>query len=709
MLGKGIKKSWGWLGLTVLLLGSPCGWAAEFSASFKGTDIQEFINTVSKNLNKTVIIDPTVRGTISVRSYDMMNEGQYYQFFLSVLDVYGFSVVPMDNGVLKVIRSKDAKSSSIPLANNEQPGVGDELVTRVVPLNNVAARDLAPLLRQLNDNAGAGTVVHYEPSNVLLMTGRAAVIKRLVDIVNTVDKTGDREMVTVPLTYASAEDVAKLVNDLNKSDEKNALPSTMLANVVADGRTNSVVVSGEENARQRAVEMIRQLDRKQVVQGGTKVIYLKYAKALDLIEVLAGNGTSGNRNSSSNASRPSSPRSSSSSNSNSNSSSSSNSSSGSSSSSSNSSMGFGSAFGSTSSSGGRTITIQGKEVTVRAHDQTNSLIITAPPDIMRDLEQVINQLDIRRPQVLVEAIIAEIQDADGLNLGIQWANKRAGMSQFTNTGIPISTAVIGTDQFRNDGTLTTAYANAIGSFNGITAGFYRGNWSMLLTALSSDSKNDVLATPSIVTLDNMEATFNVGQEVPVLTGSQTTSADNIFNTVERKTVGIKLRVKPQINEGDSVLLQIEQEVSSVADSNSSTNSSLGVTFNTRTVNNAVMVTNGETVVVGGLLDKTAVETNNKVPLLGDIPWLGSLFRSKSQTVSKRNLMLFLRPTIIRDPQQYQQASISKYRSFNNEQQQQRGEGNSVLDNNTLRLSGGNTYTFRQVQSSISAFYQPEGR
>ncbi|RNM26916.1 type II secretion system protein GspD [Dickeya undicola] len=709
MLGKGIKKSWGWLGVTVLLLGSPCGWAAEFSASFKGTDIQEFINTVSKNLNKTVIIDPTVRGTISVRSYDMMNEGQYYQFFLSVLDVYGFSVVPMDNGVLKVIRSKDAKSSSIPLANNEQPGVGDELVTRVVPLNNVAARDLAPLLRQLNDNAGAGTVVHYEPSNVLLMTGRAAVIKRLVDIVNTVDKTGDREMVTVPLTYASAEDVAKLVNDLNKSDEKNALPSTMLANVVADGRTNSVVVSGEENARQRAVEMIRQLDRKQVVQGGTKVIYLKYAKALDLIEVLAGNGTSGNRNSSSNASRPSSPRSSSSSNSNSNSSSSSNSSSGSSSSSSNSSMGFGSAFGSTSSSGGRTITIQGKEVTVRAHDQTNSLIITAPPDIMRDLEQVINQLDIRRPQVLVEAIIAEIQDADGLNLGIQWANKRAGMSQFTNTGIPISTAVIGTDQFRSDGTLTTAYASAIGSFNGITAGFYRGNWSMLLTALSSDSKNDVLATPSIVTLDNMEATFNVGQEVPVLTGSQTTSADNIFNTVERKTVGIKLRVKPQINEGDSVLLQIEQEVSSVADSNSSTNSSLGVTFNTRTVNNAVMVTNGETVVVGGLLDKTAVETNNKVPLLGDIPWLGSLFRSKSQTVSKRNLMLFLRPTIIRDPQQYQQASISKYRSFNNEQQQQRGEGNSVLDNNTLRLSGGNTYTFRQVQSSISAFYQPEGR
>ncbi len=712
VLGKRIKKRWGWLGFTVLLLGSTYSWSAEFSASFKGTDIQEFINTVSKNLNKTVIIDPTVRGTISVRSYDMMNEDQYYQFFLSVLDVYGFSVVPMDNGVLKVIRSKDAKSSSIPLANSAQPGVGDELVTRVVPLSNVTARDLAPLLRQLNDNAGAGTVVHYEPSNVLLMTGRAAVIKRLVEIVDTVDKTGDREMVTVPLTHASAEDVAKLINELGKNDEKNALPSTMVANVVADERTNSVVVSGEENARNRAVEMIRQLDRKQVVQGGTKVIYLKYAKALDLIEVLAGNGTSGNRNSSSNSSRSSSSsRAGSGSTNNNSTTSSSNSSSGSTSSSSNSSMGFGSAFGSANSSGGRTITIQGKEVIVRAHDQTNSLIITAPPDIMRDLEQVINQLDIRRPQVLVEAIIAEIQDADGLNLGIQWANKRAGMTQFTNTGIPISTAVIGTDQYRSDGTLTTSYASALGSFNGIAAGFYRGNWSMLLTALSSDSKNDVLATPSIVTLDNMEATFNVGQEVPVLTGSQTTvgSGNNIFNTVERKTVGIKLRVKPQINEGDSVLLQIEQEVSSVADSNNSTNSSLGATFNTRTVNNAVMVTNGETVVVGGLLDKSTIETNNKVPLLGDIPVLGNLFRSKSQTMSKRNLMLFLRPTIIRDPQQFQDASISKYRSFNNEQQQQRGDGKGVLDSNTVRLPGGNSYTFRQVQSSIAAFYQPEGR
>nr|WP_205680165.1 type II secretion system secretin GspD [Brenneria salicis]NMN90998.1 general secretion pathway protein D [Brenneria salicis ATCC 15712 = DSM 30166]RBP66492.1 general secretion pathway protein D [Brenneria salicis ATCC 15712 = DSM 30166]RLM32055.1 type II secretion system protein GspD [Brenneria salicis ATCC 15712 = DSM 30166] len=642
----------------MLLLVSSLAWSAEFSASFKGTDIQEFINTVSKNLNKTVIIDPSVRGNITVRSYDMMNEEQYYQFFLSVLDVYGFTVVPMDNNVLKVISSKEAKSTSMPLASDDEPGIGDEVVTRVVPVNNVAARDLAPLLRQLNDNAGAGSVVHYEPSNVLLMTGRAAVIKRLMTIVERVDKTGDRNVTTVPLSYASSLEVVKLVNELNKPDEKTALPGMMTANVVADERTNSVLVRGEPNSRQRVIDMIKQLDRQQAVQGNTKVIYLKYAKATDLVEVLTGVGDS------------------------------------------------------IKTEQQNALPALRKEISIKAHEQTNSLIVNAAPDVMRDLEQVIAQLDIRRPQVLVEAVIAEVQDADGMNLGIQWSNKNAGMTQFTNTGLPISTMVAGTDQYKRDGTLTTSATSALNSFNGIAAGFYQGNWSMLLTALSSNSKNDILATPSIVTLDNMEATFNVGQEVPVLAGSQTTSGDNIFNTVERKTVGIKLKVKPQINEGDSVLLEIEQEVSSVADSASSSSSELGATFNTRTVNNAVLVSSGETVVVGGLLDKSTRESMDKIPVLGDIPLLGYLFRSNSRQVSKRNLMLFIRPSIIRDRNQYQSASAGKYHSFSEEQERQRDvkRGEGLLSNDLLNLPPtGNAYTFRQVQSSIVAFYPAGGR
>ena len=635
------------------------GAAAEFSASFKGVDIQEFINTVSKNLNKTIIIDPAVHGTITVRSYDRLNDEQYYQFFLSVLDVYGFAVVDMKNGVLKVVRAKDAKTAAVPLASDAQPGKGDEVVARVVSVNNVPARDLVPLLRQLNDNAGVGSVVHYEPANVLLMTGRAGVIKHLMEIVERVDKAGDRSVVTLPLAYASAADVVKMVTELTRDAGKSASSGLMIANVVADERTNSVLISGEPNSRQLIIAIVKQLDREQFVQGNTRVIYLKYAKATDLVEVLTG---------------------------------------------------IGDTIQGEQKSAKPAIALR-KDITIKAHEQTNSLILTAAPDVMRDLEGVIAQLDIRRAQVLVEAIIAEVQDADGLNLGIQWANKNSGMSQFTNTGLPITTAIAGANQYKKEGAVDSSIASTLNSLNGIAAGFYQGNWAMLLSALSSNSKNDILATPSIVTLDNMEAMFNVGQEVPVLSGSQTTSGDNVFNTVERKTVGIKLKVKPQINEGDSVLLEIEQEVSSVADAASSSSADLGATFNTRTVNNAVLVGSGETVVVGGLLDKSVTDSVDKVPVLGDIPVLGYLFRSNSKKVSRRNLMLFIRPSIIRDRDQYRHASADKYHAFNQEQIQQRGhqDNPATLNNDVLKLPPDqNGATFLKVRAAISAFYSQEG-
>lgn len=635
------------------------GAGAEFSASFKGVDIQEFINTVSKNLNKTIIIDPAVHGTITVRSYDRLNDEQYYQFFLSVLDVYGFAVVDMKNGVLKVVRAKDAKTAAVPLASDAQPGKGDEVVARVVPVNNVPARDLVPLLRQLNDNAGVGSVVHYEPANVLLMTGRAGVIKHLMEIVERVDKAGDRSVVTLPLAYASAADVVKMVTELTRDAGKSASSGLMIANVVADERTNSVLISGEPNSRQLIIAIVKQLDREQFVQGNTRVIYLKYAKATDLVEVLTG---------------------------------------------------IGDTIQGEQKSAKPAIALR-KDITIKAHEQTNSLILTAAPDVMRDLEGVIAQLDIRRAQVLVEAIIAEVQDADGLNLGIQWANKNSGMAQFTNTGLPITTAIAGANQYKKEGAVDSSIASTLNGLNGIAAGFYQGNWAMLLSALSSNSKNDILATPSIVTLDNMEAMFNVGQEVPVLSGSQTTSGDNVFNTVERKTVGIKLKVKPQINEGDSVLLEIEQEVSSVADAASSSSADLGATFNTRTVNNAVLVGSGETVVVGGLLDKSVTDSVDKVPVLGDIPVLGYLFRSNSKKVSRRNLMLFIRPSIIRDRDQYRHASADKYHAFNQEQVQQRGhqDNPATLNNDVLKLPPDqNGATFLKVRAAISAFYSQEG-
>jgi general secretion pathway protein D len=629
------------VGCFYAVLSGPSIIAAEYSASFKGTDIQEFINTVGKNLNKTIIVDPTVRGNVNVRSYDLLNDEQYYQFFLSVLDVYGFAVVPMPSGVLKVVKAANAKTSAIPVADDLTSGSGDEVVTRVVPVRNVSVRDLAPLLRQLNDNAGVGNVVHYEPSNVLLLTGRAAVVNRLVEIVHRVDKVGDENVDIIKLQFSSASEMVRLITALTKND-KNTVSSVLTPKLVADERTNAVVISGDPQNRQRIVTLIRQLDREQQTQGNTRVFYLKYAKAKNLVDVLSGasktiqNEKSGGTGASTNNTTAA----------------------------------------ANTSSGSGSSAFNGKDLSIVADEQTNALVITAQPDVMQELERIIAKLDIRRAQVLVEAIIVEVQDGDALNLGVQWANTNGGGTQFTATGLPTSTVVNAALEYKNDGTFSSTTTGALGSFNGIAAGFYSGNWAGLVTALSSNTKSNILATPSIVTLDNKEAAFNVGQEVPVVTGSQSSTAGSVFNTVERKTVGTKLKVTPQINEGDSVQMEIEQEVSSVASSTSSDSSSsasLGSTFNTRTVKNAVLVKSGETVVLGGLLNNTTAESVYKVPLLGDIPVLGYLFRYSGTTKSKQNLMVFIHPTILRDPVTYTGISSSKYNLFRAEQLSQEAE------------------------------------
>ena len=613
-------KSWRLATIAAALMMAGSAWATEYSASFKNTEIEEFINTVGKNLNKTIIIEPSVRGKINVRSYDLLNEEQYYQFFLSVLDVYGFAVVPMDNGVLKVLRSRDAKTSAIPVVDGSNPGMGDEMVTRVVPVRNVSVRELAPLLRQLNDNAGGGNVVHYEPSNVLLITGRAAVVNRLVEVVNRVDRAGDQDVDIIKLKFASAGEMVRLVTNLNKDGNPQGGTASLLLSpkVVADERTNSVVVSGEPKARARIIQMVRQLDRDLQSQGNTRVFYLKYGKAKDMVEVLKGVSSSIEADKK----------------------------------------------GGSATTGGASI--GGGKLAISADETTNALVITAQPDVMSELEQVVAKLDIRRAQVLVEAIIVEMQDGDGLSLGVQWGNANGGGTQFTNSGLPLGSAIAAGKDYQNGKTDTAA--GLLKEFNGMAAGFYHGDWAMLATALASNTKNDILSTPSIVTMDNKEASFNVGQEVPVQSGSQSsTTSDQVFNTIERKTVGTKLVVTPQINEGDSVLLNIEQEVSSVAQTQATGTANLGPTFDTRTVKNAVLVKSGETVVLGGLMDEQTKEQVSKVPLLGDIPVLGYLFRSTSNTTSKRNLMVFIRPTILRDADVYTGVSSNKYSLFRAEQ------------------------------------------
>lgn len=608
------------LSLTLLLItsGKPA-FSAEYTANFNGADIQTFVSIVGQNIGKTILIDPGVTASISVRSSDTFNEEEYYQFFLSVLDLYGFSLISLDNGLLKVVRSEKAKTLPGRITSGAQPGKGDELVTRIVSLENVPARALSPLLRQMLDGSSVGNVVHYEPSNALIITGKASSVNRLLEVVKRVDVMGDEKEQIVPLQYASASDLADVLSDLSRENGKDAKPATLQTRIVADKRTNSLIVSGSDRARARVLKLIARLDTQDQGQGNTRVWYLKYAKAEKLVEVLTG-VTQKLKDEKSGSSKASSGSS-------------------------------------------------GNDVSITADEQTNSLVVTADQGILQQLSDVIAKLDIRRAQVLVEAIIVEVQDGRGLNLGVQWANKNVGAQQFTSSGLPIFNAAQGIHEFKSQGGITSdnpAY-DLFSSYNGLAAGFFNGDWGVLLTALNTDNKNDILSTPSIVTLDNKEAAFNVGQDVPVLSGSQTTSADNIYSTVERKTVGTKLKVTPQINEGDSVLMEIEQEVSSV--DSSTTSSTLGPTFNTRTIQNAVLVKSGETVVLGGLMDDSSKQEVSKVPLLGDIPLIGQLFRYTSNEKSKRNLMVFIRPTIIRDDDVYRSLSREKYTGFKDMQRE----------------------------------------
>jgi general secretion pathway protein D len=629
--------------------------AADYSANFKDADIKEFVDTVSKNLGKTILIDPSVQGTISVRSYDIFSDAEYYQFFLSVLDIYGYSIVTLDNGLLKVVRSAALKTAPGALADAARPGIGDEIVTRVISLKHVPVRELAPLLRQMIDGGSVGNVVHYDPSNVLLLTGKASTVNRLIEVVKRVDVMGTQDRQIIPLKFASAVDLAEVLNNMVREESKEQPSQLLLPKIVADKRTNALIVSGPESVRARIVTLVQKLDNDRINQGNTRVFYLKYAKANKLAEVLTGVSAKLTEG------KESAPQ--------------------------------------------AATTGSNDKLSITADEQTNSLVITADQDIMQQLENVIAKLDIRRAQVLVEAIIVEVQDGNGLNLGVQWANNNVGGTQFTSTGLPIFNAAQGVQQYKKDGGMTSdnPIYKTLGSFNGLAAGFFEGDWSVLLTALATNSKNDILATPSIVTLDNKEAAFNVGQDVPVLSGSQTTSGDNVFNTVERKTIGTKLKVTPQINEGDSVLMEIEQEVSSV--DSSSASSSLGPTFNTRTIQNAVLVKSGETVVLGGLIDDTTKEQVSKVPLLGDIPLLGQLFRYTSTDSAKRNLMVFIRPTIIRDDDLYRSISKEKYTHFKALQQQR-------VDGATKGLIKADTHqlleedTFDKSSSSLPAANEP---
>ncbi|KEY90176.1 general secretion pathway protein D [Candidatus Photodesmus katoptron] len=616
--------------------------ANNFSVNFKGTDIQEFINIVSRNLKKTVIIDPSVRGKIDIRSYDKLTDIQYYSFFLNVLEVYGFAVIEMDNNILKIVKSKDAKTAAIPVVNNDSIS-GDNVITRVVTVHNVSVRELSPLLRQLNDNSGSGNVVHYDPANIILLTGRAAVVNRLADIIIKVDQAGNKEIEVIELNNASSAEMVRIIKALNKTTNT---PIFLQPNLVADDRTNSILISGDPKLRIQLKKLVYQLDKEMASKDNNQVIYLKYAQAENLISVLEGLSNQVKSGKIKEKSKD----------------------------------------------------FNFSETIITAHPETNSLVITAPPDIMKTIRNIIAQLDIRRAQVLIEALIVEVSEGNGINLGLQLGSLKNGtIIQHNNLGLPISQLLLALEKSKDQSTSESYwnntnktwetkkstkqgdYSELIKTFSGVTGAIMSlktNDWTALIRAIASSADSNILSSPSITVMDNGVASFIVGEEVPVLTGTTIGSNNtNPFQTVVRKEVGIKLKVIPQINEGNSIQLNIEQEVSNLLGANGA----IDVRFSKRQLNTSVMVEDGQMIVLGGLIDERALENHSNVPFLSKIPLLGYLFRSTATQVEKKNLMVFIKPTIMRDEITADGITQRKYNFIRAKQLYKLNEGLTLMD------------------------------
>lgn len=634
--------------------------AEQWKINFNETEINELVKFVADATGMTIVVDPKVKGKVKVISTKAVNTEELYSLFLSILEVHGFAAVKSGD-VLRIVPTKDARSLPVPVSG----GSGGEIVTHVIQLQNVAAAKLIPILRPMVPQQAH--MAAYAPSNSIIISDTAANISRIREVISQMDRSADQSTTLVKLEHASAEDVVRLLENLEKTDTGKDAAAARVS-VVADTRTNSVLVTGDRAERLRVRSLISHLDSPLDRSGSARVIYLKYAKAKDLAATL---GQVVQNIAQMDASK---------------------------------------AGGAPNASGS-----SGTAGTIEADESTNSLIITADPTAMRNLEGIIERLDIRRAQVLVEAIIVELQAIDNKDLGVQWvfADREAGFGSSSNGvsdgGLLTSVGAAALDNNQQettrvtttaaDGTVTVTedtvpddgllnLAGALASNVGQTFGIGKLNnnngFAVILNALQEDTEANILSTPSLLTLDNSPASISVGQNVPFLTGSFTNASgdgvNNPFQTIERENVGISLNVTPHVNEGDSVVLEIEQEVSSLTGTVAS-----DIITNERSVSATVLAKDGETIVLGGLIKDEVQESVRKVPVLGDIPLLGRLFRSTGTSVTKTNLYVFIRPTIIRDSATLSGATAEKYRYIRTQQLNKKLRGVDLVDSERLPL------------------------
>lgn len=578
--------------------------------NFQDADIRSLITTVADITGRNIVIDPAVSGRVTVIGTQALDRDSVYEVFKSILSVHGYGAVE-DGDVTRIVPAEAARAGA------DEAGGERDFVTRLIGLEHVRAEDVLPMLRSLLP--ASAFVAAHGASNSLLVSDRAASVRRLEQIVRRLDAATSDMPEVVVLNHAGAVELADLINRMYPAAEQQL--------ALADPRTNSLVLGGPASQRLRLRALVGHLDTPLDAGGSAQVIYLRYADAESLVPVLESLVGEGDENA--------------------------------------------------------------QRVRIKAHQETNAVVITAPQAVLRELRSIIDQLDIRRAQVLVEAIIAEVAADTGLDLGIQW--------QFFDSG---DAGFFGGTNFSNGGRNILNLSAGLGGTTegatllpggGLNLGYVSGTSSLLgielleigalAQALATDGNSNVLSTPSIVTMDNHPARINVGQEVPFLSGSFVadgiSNADgrvNPFQTIQREEVGLKLSVTPHINEGDSIVLAIEQEVSSLAP----VIGAVDLVTNKRTVSTRVMVPDGSMLVIGGLISEELNETIERVPGLSRIPLLGELFTYRSSGQVKRNLMVFIRPRILHDERLSNQITAGKYSMIRNAQLEQRAQRSPLV-------------------------------
>ena len=597
--------------------------------NMRDADIRAFAADMAQISNKTIVLDPRVKGNVTVVSNQDLDAGEAYAVFLSVLRVHGYAAIE-NNGVVKVMPESGARQDAT--VNNKN---NDSLATEVIRLSQANARVIAPLLKPLVNKQGH--IAAYEATNSIIIADYVGNLSRIKSILLELDKNPADTFELIPLDNTSANEVARILGSMWRGD--NQMSKSFSA--IAVERSNSILLRGQIGVIKQIKRVISRLDSNSSQSSNLKVIYLKYAKAEDLTGILEKVAESLEEEIPSESSKK-------------------------------------------------------NKTSIGFHNDTNALIISAQPDILKSLESVISQLDIRRAQVLVEALIVEISDKLARDLGVQFLFLGDGESspiatQRFGTPNPDLISTIGAETSEDStisSTMQTRAANSLLALDGLAVGVARykasgTSFATILNLIAQDADSNVLSTPSIMTMDNEEASIVVGQEIPITTGETLSGSNsNPFRSVTRQEIGVKLTVRPQINEGNAVKMYINQEVSSIFGPLGEMSTDL--ITNKRNIKTTVLVEDGETIVLGGLIDDDVQESVKKVPFLGDIPLLGRLFKTTSISRTKRNLMVFLRPTIVRNSEDVRAISNRKYNYFQAIENDLINSGKMVPDTTILK-------------------------